>query len=50
MTIFAKSSHGRILQAMQSDTDRKWMIKDFVKGKHFVGYEAGTRMCDLVRT
>ena len=50
MSIIAGSSQDRILKAMQSDIDRKWMVKDFVKWIHFVGYEAGTRIGDLVRT
>lgn len=50
MSIIAVSSQDKILKAMQSDIDRKWMIKDFVKWEYFVWYEAGTRIGDLVRT
>lgn len=46
---FKGSVHDTILQAMQSDVDRKWMIKDFQKWEYFIGYKAGTRINELMK-
>lgn len=37
-----------ILKAML-ENDKEWTAKDFQSGKYFVGYEASTRMSDLVK-
>lgn len=39
----------KILAAMQRDPERVWFAKDFQNWEHFVWYEAGTRIGDLVR-
>lgn len=40
---------GKILLAMQQDPGVEWFVKDFTKNPHFIWYEAGTRIGDLVR-
>ena len=39
----------KILAAMRNEPERVWLVKEFQGGQHFVGYEAGTRIGDLVR-
>lgn len=37
-----------MLEHIEKEPNRIWFAKDFQHGEGFVGYEAGSRMCDLV--
>ncbi len=37
------------MECVYKEPTRTWFVSDFQHGHGFVGYEAGTRICDLVR-
>lgn len=49
MKISKGSSYEKIIQCMQANPFKEWMVYDFTKGHRFIWYEAGTRLWDLVR-